>query len=756
MLRLRQTQALTCVAIVVTALAQSSWMGVRIGHAALTLTEVGQAAGVRVVHDSRGYMSVGREVQNMYGPGVAWVDMNSDGWLDLFVTNGAAGHFLFLNNSDGTFDDVSALWGVRDSRVGNGVAAADIDNDGDADLAIGNYWAEPQLFLGGGAPLAEVAEIFGLNPLFYAPNPEPPFAPKPETMGMSFGDYNQDGYVDLYVANYLRQPDLLMESVTGDYFLRTNKVSFVQSGYGFQGIFCDFDDDNDLDIFVTNDFGYDSLFENQGRDAGWTFLEKAQTYKVSGGASSAEDKSMGMGVAVADYDGDLDLDIFVTNYNKNSLFENAGLVNGTWRFRERAAEAGVEYGLNCWGADFCDLDLDGDLDLLQASGYIFADVNPQPKDLPNQLYLNDGAPDWTFTEVGEQVGFADRMMGRGLATADYDRDGDVDIAVGNNTFYEPAPDAANPTVYAGHLLLYRNDQASNHHWVNVRLEGAGQHTIGLGCNRTAAGARVYVSSGARVQMREVQAGSSYISQNSLEQEFGLGDIASIDDVWVRWLCGSVEHFTGVQPDRFWVLREGAGSAHPVPTAVLALDAVATAAGVRLEWLTSLALPAARVRVLRAPASEPDRMLPLALSVTVDGRQGSALDPTVVAGQRYAYQLLLGGADGVEVASAVVYATALAGEPVARRPRVGQNFPNPFNPTTTLLYEIPHAMHARLQVLDPRGRVVRTLVDAEVTAGRHAVAWDGTDGTGVKMASGSYTYLLVTDQGTSARRMTLAK
>lgn len=724
--------------------------------AGLVFTEIAVQAGIDIVHDSRGFRDGVSEVQDFYGPGIAWADVNHDRLLDLFVGNGETGNYLFINNGDGTFDDLADLFEVRESRVTNGVALADVDNDGDLDMILGNYWSEPQFFLGGNMIMKERGEDYGVNPLLYDLMHPPPNPVIPESMGVSFGDFNQDGYLDLYVANYLKQPDMFMQSLRGGYFQRTTYVEVTEQGYGFTAVFWDFDNDADVDIYVANDFGYNFLFENQGRDADFEYIEKAAIYKIEGG-NSMEPQSMGMGCTVGDWDNDLDLDVFITNYQENSFFENLGpQLHDLWRFRERAAELGVAYHYSGWGTDLCDLDLDGDLDLLQASGAIPSKHIPQPIDLPDICWLNDGPPDYHFTKVSDEVGFNEDMMGRGLATADFDRDGDLDVAVTNNTWYDPAPDAPDYTVYRGRFLLYRNDQDTNHHWANLTLEGGGEHGRGLGCNRSGVGARVYLTAGGLTQMREVVTGSSFLSQNSLEVEFGLGTAETIDEVRVRWPCGVEEVFSGVEVDRFYRLVEGESWAKPLAVGLVRFDVSAMTDGVRLEWIVA---PGTRVReavIYRGLEEEPESLRPVGLDVDYREDGGVAFDRDVAEGTTYAYRLRLVGEDGIAVESGEVLVTAGARSALPGRPRVGPNYPNPFNPSTNILFELPEAMEVRLVLYDLQGRRVRTLYQGTATSGRHTVEWDGLDDAGRAVSSGTYAYALITARGTSSRQLTLIR
>jgi hypothetical protein len=327
--------------------------------------------------------------------------------------------------------------------------------------------------------------------------------------------------------------------------------------------------------------------------------------------------------------------------------------------------------------------------------------------------------------------------------------------VTNNTWFDPAPDAPGAIVHEGHVLLYRNDQANGHHWLNLKLQGAGEHGGSSGCNRSGIGARVYMTAGGVTQMREVQAGSSYLSQNSLEVEFGLGEANSIDELKVRWLCGDEEIFAGVEADAFYRLIEGTGNASPLPIAITSFDARPVPEGIHLEWLTAPGIAAMETRILRAPASTPTDLRPVRLPVEQDDLYGRALDRDVIANERYAYQLVLVGEDGISTASATIVATA-GGETLPMRPSVGQNFPNPFNPHTTIHYSLPQRMEMRLVIYDHRGRLVRSLRSGMQDGGSHSVDWDGTDDSGIAVASGSYSYALITKNGTSSRHLALVR
>jgi hypothetical protein len=729
-------------------------------------TEVSQEAGVRVPHDPLGLTSLGGEqVQDLYGPGVAIEDLNGDGLLDLFYCNGVSGNRLFLNNGNWTFTEKSEEMGVRPSRVANGIAIADIDNDGRRDFVLGNFYKEPELYRKPGTNFGEFAWDSGLVPLL--PGASELLGPAPESMGAAWGDYNEDGFVDLYIANYRDQQDVLYRSDRGSYFNYDDAIAVTQRGFGFQALFLDFDDDGDLDIYVANDFGYNFMFSNQGAAAGYTFKEVAVQDGIAGGETSAHPKGMSMGLAIGDYDNDLDLDIYVTNFQLNALYKNVGPGNKLdyWIWTEVARNKGVEYPINCWGVDFVDLDLDCDLDLVQASGYIWSDSFQQPQENPDQVWLNQGPEaGYTFRSITDESGFNSTMMGRGLATGDLDRDGDVDILVGNNTYYFPGPDDSDRedfAIFTGEFLVYRNDQDFSNNWLTLRLKGQAGIRPGSVANRSGIGARVWVTTDEGITMvREVQSGSSFMSHNSLELEFGLG-AGAVTEVKVRWPGqdpGEEEMFEGISGNSFWTLIEGEGTGIRVPVALISFGARNLDRGVMVDWVSATGIRISNVELLRANAATPQNLrVVYAAEITMAQDGGRAFDPTAVDGERYVYQLRLTAADDfVTMSSRIEIDVRHDGQPMVRRATVGQNYPNPFNPSTSIEFTVPREMDARLELYDVRGRCVRTLYSGRVTAGLTTIEWDGLDDRGMAVASGVYTYALITEDGTSARRMTLLK
>lgn len=758
---------LAALAVIATSLSPGS------APAALHFTQVASQAGIDVVHDPLGVEIEGTILPNFYGSGLAWCEINHDGWPDLVISNGAVGSSIFLNNGDGTFDDVSAYFRQMPVTASAGLAMADMDNDGFQDIALANYFHEPCLLEGGRQVFVEKAEILGVDPLLFDAGQEPPGWIGPESTGVAWGDYDGDGYLDLYFANYRTQPDMLMESVRGRYFVRTTKVDVPspETAWGFQPVFWDYDNDGDMDIYVTNDFGGNFLFENGGRANGWELVEVAARYKIRGGGGYPAPSSLSMGAAVGDYDNDLDLDLYVTNYFENELYINTGVYGtgpfGTgWRFKADQGASGVQYMWNNWGTEFFDADNDGDLDLVMTGGWIPSDpLIDQGRNIDNRFYLNNGAPDWKFTNVTAAVGFSDdTVSGRGLATADYDRDGDLDIAVWNCTYWDPV---SRTIEQEGPFQLFRNDmdgaEAANH-WAVFQLVGGGEHGPNLGCSASGVGSRVYVTTASGTQMREVRAGGSFLSQASLEAEFGLGQDETLVEVKVRWTCGDEEIFTGCTVDRFHKLVEGEGTPRPLPTAISGFQARSTPDGIELTWSQAPSLEVTSAVILRGRA-DGSPLVEQPLPVQWTERGGRVLDPDVEPGQRYAYRLELRG-EGIS-ADAQLEVTAGELASTSRRPVLGASFPNPYQSAApggttggggvTILFELPEPMWARVAIYDVRGRLVRVLESRLFeTAGRHATSWDGTDETGRRVAQGAYRYALETSSSTMSRGLTLVR
>ena len=509
---------------------------------AIQFVDVTEQAGIRFVHAGGIDMRV---VPALVGSGAAWGDYDNDGWWDLYILNSALvrpepdavlpKNVLYRNNGDGTFTDVTDAAGVGDTGWGMGGAFADYDNDGDADLYITNYKANRFYRNNGDGTFRSFASgAGGIGDTGFG-------------AGIAWGDYDRDGYLDLYVGNYIEygkvpqgdevffpydffgQANLLYLNKGDGGFINMTGAAKVNGGFHLTlGVAAaDYDADGDLDIYLANDTHQNILYRNNG-DLTFTNTNRPEARSRTGDVRS------GMGIAWGDYDTDGDLDLFVTNWldENNVLYRN----NGDGTFADVSAESGVfasGLGKTCWGTVLFDADNDGDLDLFFAAGHI----DPaawEAHGQPDVFLLNNG--DGTFSDVSEAVGlrgFNTFGVGRGVAVADYDADGDLDLFIVNS---------------GGPPMLLRNEGGNRRHWLQIR-------TIGTVSNRDGIGARVTVSTGEHHQVQQVAAGASYLSQSCLDVAFGLGDSTHVDRVVIQWPSGIVQTLTDIQPNQRIVVVE---------------------------------------------------------------------------------------------------------------------------------------------------------------------------------------------------------
>ena len=522
----------------------------------------------------------GSEHRNRYlmettGCGAAFFDYDHDGWLDIFLVNGsrfeggwtpanAPVSRLYKNNRDGTFTDVTMQAGIARSGWGSGCCVGDFDNDGHDDLFV-TYWGDCSLWknLGNGKFL-DVAAKAGVTT-------GPAKGPNRNNTGCAFVDYDRDGHLDLFVANYLEfdpKTAPLPESgpckykglmvACGPPGLRGGKnILFHNNGdgtfsdvsaksgilktagtFGLGVAVFDFDNDGWPDIYVANDSTSSALYKNN-RDG--TFQEIAIE---AGVAYSADGKPQaGMGVGVADYDCDGYLDLVKTNFagDTTSLYRNLG--SGFFEDETFQAGLGKITRFLGWGIAFVDFDNDGWADIVQCNGHVYPEVG---ESLTESGYrqrkvayrnLRNGR----FEEVSEQLGpgMMESVTGRGMAVGDFDNDGDLDLLV---NCVNDVPQ------------LLRCDSQTKNNWIKVK-------TVGTKSNRTGIGTRIYCTTREagkpHRQMDEVRSGGSYLSQSDLRVHFGLG-AASSADLELRWPSGIVDRLTGVSPNRVVTVVEGLG------------------------------------------------------------------------------------------------------------------------------------------------------------------------------------------------------
>jgi hypothetical protein len=520
----------------------------------------------------------GGEHKNKYllettGCGIAFYDYDNDGWLDIFIVNGTTlGGFpagkeptchLFKNNRDGTFTDVTERSGLAHSGWGQGVCVGDYDNDGYDDLFVTYYGSNVLFHNDGNGKFTNVTQKAGLTGKGTRWG-----------TGCAFVDYDRDGHLDLFVANYIdldlktapvpESGPCLYKGVMvacgppglngGKNILYHNNgdgtfadvseragILDVVGTYGLGVSVADFDNDGWPDIYVANDSQPATLYHNQKNG---TFVDIALE---AGCAMSPDGKPQaGMGVAAADYDGDGNLDIIKTNFagDTHSLYHNGGKN----RFEDSTYAAGL--GLNTrflgWGCGFFDMDNDSWPDILVCNGHVYPEVEQLKTEAgyaqTKLLYRNLGNGKFDDVTQKSGPGITVPAAARGCAFGDFDNDGDVDFAV--NTVNDLPQ-------------LIRCDSSLRNHWLKVRV-------IGVKSNRSGIGARIKIVSQAagdktpRTQIDEVRSGGGYLSQSDLRVHFGLGAAERVLSLEVRWPSGQIDTARDIPADRLVHVKEGAG------------------------------------------------------------------------------------------------------------------------------------------------------------------------------------------------------
>ena len=499
------------------------------------------------------------------GCGCAFIDYDNDGWMDIFLLSGTrlegapkdATNRLYKNNRDGTFTDVTHKAGLHFAGWACGVCVGDYNNDGFEDIFVSCYGHNILYRNNGDGTFTDVTKKAGLwieQPHWGA--------------GCTFVDYNCDGYLDLFVSNYV---EYSMEQApvpgqnnnciwlgvpvacgprglpTGRHWLFHNNgdgtfrdvskkagIEDVTSSYGMTVVAADFDEDGWPDIYVACDATPSLLFMNN-HDG--TFREEG----ILRGVALNDDgmAQAGMGLGIGDYDLDGHLDIFKTHFSddRNILYHN----NGKAYFQDATASSrlGVETRYVCWGAGIVDLDNDGLPDLFMSTGHVDPTIEkklPQyPFKSPRAVFRNLGQG--VFEELIDEAGpgVSELHCSRGCAFGDFDNDGDVDIVIVN--LNEPPS-------------LLRNDLAANANLIKVKQEG-------VKSNRSAIGARVIARYDGKTQAQSVLSQSSFFSCNDPRLHFGLGSAKSID-LEIFWPSGYSETHKGIFPNRLITIREGSG------------------------------------------------------------------------------------------------------------------------------------------------------------------------------------------------------
>ena len=534
---------------------------VRISAAEVIFVDTAAAAGI-TLKDVSGGLDKKALLQTL-GHGAAWFDYDGDGWLDLYLANGSTldkiqgrdpepppqGR-LYRNRGDGTFQDTTQQSGITTGDLwAMGVVAADVENDGDPDLVITGFGKNLFFRNRGDGTFEEVSQETGVQGDGWA-------------AGAAFGDYNGDGFLDLYVARYVEfsvddyptgclfsgfpvtcgpnrysgSPDLLYRNNGDGTFTDVSATSGIRGGEPYNGlgvIFLDYDNNGLQDIYVANDATPANLWHNNGDG---TFSDHAV---LAGCAFSGDGREQArMGVDAGDFDHSGHLSLFTTNFSGdiNTLFRS----NRDGTFSDQTGPLGLGSPSLLylgWGTGFIDYDNDTWLDIFVVNGHLYPEVERLDyKYLQSKLlFRNTGIG--RFQQTTDKVGadFSRPSGGRGAAFADFDNDGDLDVAVTN---IDGLPE------------LLRNDGGNRKHFLSLRL-------VGTRSNRDGVGARVQIKTGTTVQMREVRSGGSFMSHNDLRLHFGLGKAPSAD-VTIRWPSGQTEELENLKANHFYTVRESQG------------------------------------------------------------------------------------------------------------------------------------------------------------------------------------------------------
>jgi len=508
------------------------------------------------------------------GCGVAFFDYDGDGWMDVLLLNGTRlegfpkgqepTNRLYRNNRDGTFADVTTKSGLRRVGWASSVCVGDYDNDGDEDLFI-TYWGQNVLYRNNGdGTFADATQRAGLG-----------------TKGTRWGsgctfiDYDRDGDLDLFVANYLKfdlaaapehgkglnctwkgipvncgpkglptDVNLLYRNDGDGRFTDVSEssgVAKVQGRYSMTAVTTDYDNDGWTDIYVACDSTASTLYRNN-HDGTFTdvALESGSAYNEDGQPQA------GMGVTAGDYNADSLPDLFKTHFSDDLpiLYKN---VKGQF-FEDASRAAGFEHTRYVqWGTGFADFDNDTWPDLFIVTGNVYPEVEKFFKEYPHRsprlVYRNTGAGRFVDLSAQSGPGVSAQHSSRGCAFGDYDNDGDIDILIMNMN--------ERPSLLRNDYITTANRNRPSNNWLKLKL-------IGTKSNRSAIGARVTLKIDSQARMQEVTSQTSYYSHNDLRLHFGLGAHRKVDALEIRWPNGQTEKIAGLSGNQIVTIKEGSG------------------------------------------------------------------------------------------------------------------------------------------------------------------------------------------------------
>jgi enediyne biosynthesis protein E4 len=539
----------------------------------IVFQDISEKAGLTTWHHRMGNPEK-KFIIETTGSGVALLDYDHDGWLDIYLVNGSTYEALdgkaepphaalFHNNHDGTFTDVTAKAGIANDRWGYGVAVGDYDNDGWPDLYVTNFGKNRLYHNNHDGTFTDVAEQAGVTLGNWS-------------TGASFGDYDGDGRLDLFVPGYVHydmshppipgseavgfafceyrgtnvmcgprglegEPDHLFHNNGDGTFTDVSEkagVSDKDHYYGFSSTFVDVNNDGKVDLIVADDSTPNYLYINKGDG---TFEDASFSSGFALNQEARDTASMGLGVG--DYLNNGKVDLYTTTFSDDykTLFRNEGDGN----FSEITPQMGiaeVTYPFLSWGTEFIDYDNDGWKDLMFVSGHVYPQVDQHNwgtsfAERPMLFHNVNHGKKFEVVPPVEGTGLADVIPGRGAAFGDLFNDGKIDVVI-NCIDHTP--------------VLLRNVNADTNHWVGLALVG------GPKSPRDAIGTAAYLTAGGIRQRGDVMSGGSYESSNDQRLHFGLGQATTVDAVEIHWPSGVVEHVSLPSVDRYFTIEEGKG------------------------------------------------------------------------------------------------------------------------------------------------------------------------------------------------------
>ncbi|MBV9885397.1 MAG: CRTAC1 family protein [Acidobacteria bacterium] len=533
-----------------------------------------ESSGITWVHDNA--MSDLRYLPETMGPGVAFLDYDNDGWLDIFLVNSGPSDFwspkmpirnaLYKNNRDSTFTDVTERAGLAGGSFGMGVAVGDYDNDGWPDIFVTNFGKNRLYHNNHDGTFTDVADKAGVTLGGWS-------------TGATWGDYDHDGLLDLFVPGYVKydidhpviagqngvpegtcqfrgvnvfcgplgligEPDHLFHNNGDGTFTDVSAKAGVadrEGRYGFASVFADLDDDGWLDLVVANDSTPNYFYRNK-RDG--TFEDESY---VSGLAVNDEGRApASMGIAIGDYSRNGKLGLFFTTFSDDykTLYRN----EGAGIFTDVSYRAGIAMPtipFLAWGTGFIDFDNDGFLDLFIANGHVYpvADHSEWGTTFAErpQLFRNLDGSKFQEMPASTGSGLADVISARGAAFGDLFNDGHIDVVLNNID--------SNPTIL-------RNVVQNGNHWLGLKLAGGSKSP------RDAIGAKVFLTADGIRRRADVLSGGSYASTSDPRLHFGLGSASKIDKLEIIWPDGTMETPLAPTIDKVLTITEGKNGSRP--------------------------------------------------------------------------------------------------------------------------------------------------------------------------------------------------